>query len=126
MGGVVLLPPLQVLGGVDGDPETFVPKGEEHSLFRELRERRLLVIAAQSPASFASNSAAWPALQLTITRSTPARTNCDTWYSASGCPAIGTSAFGCPRAASPSLVACPPARMIASTSSLPSSRAPRS
>ena len=42
-----------------------------------------------------------PEAQLTITRFTPTAASCPTWYAASGRPAIGTSGFGRPSAASP-------------------------
>ena len=40
------LRPLQVLRGVDGDPETLVPEAEELPLLGKVGERRLLVVAA--------------------------------------------------------------------------------
>src|SRR5262249_42634134 len=49
-----------------------------------------------------------------ITRPTPAFRRRPIWYAASGRPAMGTSDFGRPPAASPSRSALPPARMIAS------------
>ena len=43
---VVLLGALKVLRRVHGDPEALVPEGEELPLVGQLRERRLLVVAA--------------------------------------------------------------------------------
>ena len=74
-------------------------------------------ISAPRPESSRSNSLALPrsAADDHARRRPPGRAGA-TWYSASGCPATGTSAFGRPPRSVAQPLALPPARMIASTS----------
>ena len=120
---------VEQLVAVEGQHRSLLPASRRREPKAAAAAERLVSptasTSAPSPDRAARKVSSSPARHATITRVTPQPTSRATVYAASGLPPTGTSGFGSPCAASPSLSAFPPPRRSASTTRSSPTRARR-